>query len=102
MNDYKGNPLAQKLALQLNHSLDCTLATVERLCMSKRSPQNEIRRQSSIAQRMLDSLIDTGYDPYALNYRATKILREHNGSVFTYAQVMRSKWVPKQPKVIGE
>jgi hypothetical protein len=101
MSDYTDNPLAQELALQLNHSLDCILATVDKLCMSKRSPQNEIRRQSSIAQKMLDCLVDTGYDPYALNYRAANVLKEHGGSVFAYAQATRNKWVPKKPKAKG-
>lgn len=102
MNDYKGNPLAAKLALQLNHSLDCTLATVDKLCMTSRSSQREIGRQVRIAQNILDCLIDTGYDPHALNYRATNVLQKHGGSVSCYARAMREKWVPKQPKVIGE
>lgn len=101
MNDYTDNPLAKRLAYKMNYSLDCTLATVDSLCMSPRSPQREIQRQASIAQGMLDCLVDTGYDPAMLNTRATNVLENHGGSAFTYAQAMRDKYVPKKPKAKG-
>jgi hypothetical protein len=101
MSDYTDNLLAKRLAYKMNYFLDCTLATVDSLCMNPRSPKAEIQRQVSIAQGMLDCLVDTCYDPAMLNTRATNVLEKHGGSVFAYAQSMREKYVPKKPKAKG-
>ena len=93
-------PLEYKYARVLGsllYTLDCTLATVDDLCMKRSPAVSELRRQISIAQKMLDIFTEIGYQIQHQDGRICKVVLDHNRSVQKYAENLRSKWHPDKP-----
>jgi len=73
----------------LAYITDCNLATVSHLALKKSRPKGEYARQIAIAQKALDVMIRFGTDLGAT--RAVDVVREHNGSVETWAKSFEAK-----------
>lgn len=69
----------------LDYLVDCTLATVSDMALKKRRPKWEFERQIAIAQTGLDWMRQFGVNinPHS---RAYSVLKEHNGSVASWAK----------------
>ena len=81
----------------LLYTLDCTLATVDDLCMKKSPSMSELRRQISIAQKIVDIFTQIGYQIQHQDGRIRKVVLDHDCSVRKYAENFRSKWHPDKP-----
>lgn len=73
------------------YMLDCTLATVVHLAMIKSKSKNEFKRQKKIAQECLDWLLTL--DIYPSNTRGEDVIKDHDGSVESYAKAIEQKYI---------
>ena len=92
--------LEQKYAKSISGLLyltECTLATVDDLCMKKSASLSELKRNVNIAQRGIDVLYECGYLAERYGGRIKEVIEEYDRSVFLYAQRLREEWVPEKP-----
>lgn len=73
----------------LAYLLDCTLATVESLAITKSRKQYEYKRQISIAQTTLDWCRQFGVD--VSKTRAKKIIEGHQANVIRWTESFEVK-----------
>jgi hypothetical protein len=66
----------------LAYLTDCTLATVDDLCMKKSASKYERNRQISIAQTAIDWMRQMGIEPSG---RAVDVIQKFDGKVQKYA-----------------
>lgn len=75
----------------LGYMVDCTLATVENMAMTKSRKKNEYKRQKSIAQKGVNWLVLNACE-YHHTRVASVIGAPHYGSVESYASAIEKKF----------
>jgi hypothetical protein len=78
------------------YQIECTLATIDDLCMKKSASMSELKRQIRIAQKGIFILASCETST-TKSLRVNVVFSEFNGSVIDYARKVRDYWVPEKP-----
>lgn len=99
MDEYQERVMIMSIDLdiakeRLAYCLDCSLATVEHLCLLKRPSKSELKRQVAISQKVAATVLMIKIDYSRTRYQ--EVMDCCQGSVERWALMMRNKWHGEQ------